>query len=109
MHNNLLLLLQSLHNTNWNLEHVRHDIRGRERKPLRQTNICHALTLVNFDEGQVLRRGCVLNVMPRVVGKHSGVPGLEVEGTAVGVAGEDGGARGARVEVEPFLRLNYVS
>jgi hypothetical protein len=106
MHNNLLLLLQSLHHTHRHLQHIRHNIRRRERQPLRQAHVRDALTLVDFNKREILCRACVLNVMPAVIGKHSRVTGFEVKCAAVGVTREDGGARGAGVEVEPFFRLH---
>jgi hypothetical protein len=63
MHNNLLLLLQPQHHIHRNLEHTRHNIRRRERKPLRERDIRHALGLVDLDEREILRRGCVFNIM----------------------------------------------
>jgi hypothetical protein len=63
MHNDLFLLLQPQHHIHRNLEHTRHNIRRRERKPLRERDIRHALRLVDLDEREVLRRRCVFDVM----------------------------------------------
>jgi hypothetical protein len=106
MHNNLLLLLQPLHYTYRHFQHVRHNIRRRERQPLRQTHIRDALALIDFNKREILRRARILNIMPAVIGKHSRVTGFEIECAAVGVAREDGGARGAGVEIEPFFGLH---
>lgn len=54
MNKKLLLFLQALDDIYRDLENVRHDIRRCERKPLRQRYICDALSLVDFDKGQVL-------------------------------------------------------
>lgn len=95
MHYDLLLLLQPLHNTDRNLEHIRNNIRRRERQPLRQTHIRHTLGFVNLNKRQVLCSRGVLDVVSRVIGENGGVARFEVEGARVGVAGEDGGACGA--------------
>lgn len=63
VNNNLLLLLQALHNTDWDLEYVGYDLGWRERKPLGQRDISHAFRLVNLNEGQVLCFRGVLDVM----------------------------------------------
>jgi hypothetical protein len=63
VNDNLLLLLQSLHNTNRNLKHIRHNIRRRECKPLRERNIRDPLRLVYLNEREILRIGSILDVM----------------------------------------------
>jgi hypothetical protein len=105
MHNNLLLLLQTLHHTHRHFQHIRHNIRGSKRQPLRQANVRDTLTLVNLNERQILRRARILNIMATVIRKYGCVTGLEVECTTIRVSCEDGGARGAGVEIEPFFGL----
>jgi hypothetical protein len=72
MHNNLLLLLQSQHDIHRNLKHIRHDIRRRERKPLSQRYISHALGFVYLNEREILRLRCVFNVMACILLEQSG-------------------------------------
>lgn len=67
MNKNLLLFLQALDDIYRDLENVRHDIRRCERKPLRQRYICDALSLVDFDKGQVLCFGGIFNIMAYAV------------------------------------------
>jgi hypothetical protein len=44
-------------------------------------------------------------VITGVVRKHGCVTSFEIKRARVAVSGEDGGARGARMEVEPFFAL----
>jgi hypothetical protein len=72
MHNDLLLLLQSQYNIHRNLQHIRHDIRRRERKPLSQRYIGHALGFIDLNEREVLCLGCVFNVMAWILLEQRG-------------------------------------
>jgi hypothetical protein len=46
-------------------------------------------------------------VITGVIRKHGRVTSFEVERARVAVSGEDGGARGARVEVQPLFALGH--
>lgn len=133
--NQLLLLLEPLRNLKRDLQRLRHDPRRRQRQPLRQRDVNHAIAFVDFDPLQRLVRGRVLNVVARVIGEDGGVAGGEVEGAGGGlgfdglaergwvrgdgwmegwmvktyVSDESGCAGGAGEEVEPFFRLRWWS
>jgi hypothetical protein len=64
VNDNLLLFLQPLHNTDRNLEHIRHDIRRCECKPLCERNIRDSLRLVYLNEREILSIRGILDVMP---------------------------------------------
>jgi len=102
----LLLLPQPPRNLHRDLQRRRHDLRRRQRQPLRQRDVHHAVALVDFDPLQSLVGGRVLDVVPGVVREHGRVAGGEVEGAGGGVADEGGGAGGAGEEVEPFFGLD---
>lgn len=98
MDNDLLLLFQPLNNINRNLKDISHDIRRRESQPLGERHIGYTISLVDFNEGQVLSLRSVLDVVActyvsllvnriqmwerhtRVVGEDGCVTGLEVKG-----------------------------
>lgn len=103
--NQLLLLTQPLRNLHRDLQRRRHDLRRRQRQPLRQRNVHHAVALVDFDPLQSLVGGRVFDIVPGVVREDGRVAGGEVEGAGGGVADEGGGASGAGQEVEPFFGL----
>lgn len=63
MDNDLLLLLQALDNIDGNLENVSDNIGRRKGQPLCQRHVRNAISLVYFNESQVLRLGSVLDVM----------------------------------------------
>lgn len=99
----LFLLLQRIYHTPRNLQRIRHNIRWRQRQPLRQANIRHAITLINLNPHQLLRLTRVLHIMARIVREDGSIAGGEVEGARVGASNEDGGACVPGVEVQPFF------
>lgn len=59
----LLLLLQVLHDLDIDLEHVGHDVRRRQGEPLCQRDVRHAVALVDLDPDELLGVGGVFNVV----------------------------------------------
>lgn len=60
---NLFLLLQLIHHRYRYIERISHDVGRGQSEPLGQTNIGHAITLVEFNPDQLFGFGCVLNVV----------------------------------------------
>jgi hypothetical protein len=60
----LLVLLQRLHEVNGHIQHIRNDIRWCERKPLLQGDVCDTVCLIYLDPDQVLFAS-VLDIMSK--------------------------------------------
>lgn len=59
----LLVLLELLDKLNGHLERLRHEVRGRQRKPLGERDVGDSVRLVDLDPDEVLVLGRVLNVV----------------------------------------------
>lgn len=59
----LFLLLQLLGDTERDLENLRHQLRGRQSKPLRQGDVRHSVRLVNLHPDEVFSVRRILNIM----------------------------------------------
>jgi hypothetical protein len=119
----LLLLLQPLHEADWYLHRLRYDVRRSKGEPLREGDVGNAVRLVDFDQHELFGVRRVFNVVsaspsvwrggksdtraisPRVIRERRSVASAEVEGPRIPSANEDGRPRSARVEIQPLLRL----
>jgi hypothetical protein len=59
----LLLLHEVLSDLERDLERVRDDVGRREREPLRQRDVLHAVALVYLNPDELFGIGCVLDIM----------------------------------------------